>query len=422
MVDKPESGLRNHRIEYVDESTTGTAPSNPSWNLFSDTVRSFEWSPDTDVEAQRGLGDADPNAFYKGAETHELTVEYDLQQKTSSGNTLLDGSSNPNDAATDGIQRDSDQTLKSTHTVVDREDKTSITSEEAWSSSSHDTRIYTVGKGGYIDEVTLNGDPGSQNPVAVELSYQFEKIRSYQVDQPSSSTKLAVKSDDSGDTSQSLTVEDEGAGASESVSLSGTSLVSTTNSYGDIDALELDSETTGTVEVYVNTGSETTPSQGDKLSELPGSSAYNSTKGDLGIPALGSGSHASAIGQSYEIIVGDSVERPSGTNLAYDINSVSFNVSNNLETTERVDDIRMRIDVGEREATVDATVLGETESHTNILEHLQITENDVKWTLEGGSVQVDSAALTDPPSRTIEAGEAALSLDNTFTGKSVTLS
>lgn len=412
MVTNTEGGLRNHRLEFVRESSTGTPPSNPSWNLFSDTVRNFEWEPDTDIEEQRGIGDADPNTFYKGAETHDITVEYDLQQWFSS----------TGDAAYDGMARDADNLPTSTHTIVDREDKASISAGQTVNgSTSRDTRIYTVAKGGYIDEVTLSGDPGSQNPVSVELTYQFEKGRTYQVDQPSSSTTLAIQSTNSNDTSQTLTVEDEGASTTEDVSLNGKSLVSTSSSFSDIDALELDAETQGDVEVYVNTGSSSTPSKGDKLAVIYGSASYEDTVGDVGIPALGTGSHASAIGSSYEIIVGDTIERPSGTALAYDINSVELTVSNNLETSERVDDVTMRIDAGGRDTELDATIVGESESHQKILEHLQVTENNVKWTMTGGNLQVDNAALTDAGSRTIEAGDAAMTLDNTFTGKGLTI-
>lgn len=420
MVLRSEGGLRNHRTEYIRESTTGTAPSDPAWNLFSDTVRSLEWSPDAQIEEQRGLGDAAPNGFFRGPETHELTITYDLQQGVESGGS-------PQDASADGLERDSDQLLKNTHTLVDREDKTSLDSEETVNeSTSYDTRIYTVGKGGYVDEVVFTGDPGSQQPVQVELTYQFEKIRSYQIDQPSSATGLALESTDSSDTGLTVTIENEDAGKSEDVSLDGsdaTTLVgSTTTDFADIDAIELGSEATGDIKVYINDGSTSTPTKGDQLATIPGQSTYNSIEGDLGVPALGSGSHASALGSSYEIFLGDTIERPSGTSTwAYDISSYEMTVSNNLETSVRSDSMRQRISIGQQDSEVSATLMGETESHSQIIEHLQGTTNDIVWTLDNSILQLDSAVLMDAPSRTIEAGQAMLSLDCGFTGSGITV-
>lgn len=416
MVLRSEGGLRNHRTEYVQETTTGTTPSDPSYSLYSDTVRSFEWSPDAQIEEQRGLGDAAPAGFFRGPEAHELTITYDLQQGVESGGS-------PQDASADGLERDSDQLLKNTHTFVDREDKTSLDSEETINgSTSHDTRIYTVGKGGYVDEVTFSGDPGSQQPVQVELSYQFEKIRSYQIDQPSASTKLALESTDSSDTSVTVTVENEDAGTTEDISLDGsdaTTVVSSTETFGDIDAISLGSETTGDVNVYVNDGSETTPSKGDQLATIPGSDTYNGIEGDLGVPALGNGSHASALNSSYELFLGDTVERPSGTNLGYDISSVEMTVSNNLETAVRSDSMRQRIHIGNQDVEVTANIVGETESHSLILSHLQKTSNNIDWTLSNTTLRASNAVLMDSPSRTIESGQASLSLDAGFQSEGI---
>ncbi len=83
MSKSQESGILSDRIEYVTESTVGEAPSDPSWKLFSDVIKSFDWTPDAQVEAQRGLGSADPYGYNAANESHELTVTYDLQQSIS---------------------------------------------------------------------------------------------------------------------------------------------------------------------------------------------------------------------------------------------------------------------------------------------------------------------------------------------------
>lgn len=411
-----EGGLRSHRTEFVRESTTGTTPSDPGWNAYSDTVRSIEWAADAQIEGRRGLGDAAPANFYNSLESHEVTITYDLQQWFTSGGSAQD-------AAYDGLTRDSDNQIPNTHSFVDREDKSSISAGQTVNgSTSYATRIYTVGKGGYLDEVTIGGDPGSDQPVTVELSYQFEKVRSYQVDQPSSSTELVAKSTDSNDTTQTLTVEDEGAATSATFTLNGTSIVAsdTSVSFDNIDAVELDAETDGDVELYINDGTNSSPTQGDQLTTLRGKNSY-SGEGDLGVPALGAGSHAGSIGSSYEQIIGDTVERPAGTSLAFSINSVEFAVSNNVETNTRLGGTRLRIHDGPQDVEVSATVLGESESHQQIIDHLQAKENTVRWTMDGGNIEADNAAITDVGDRSIESGQAMMTLDNTFTGQGVTI-
>jgi len=404
MVTKAESGIQNHRTEFVRETTTGTTPVNSSWNFFSDVIRSFEWAPDAQIEEVRSIGSADVAEFHKGPESHEITVSYDLQQWISS----------TGDASYDGIARDIDNLLPATHTVIDREDKSSISAGETVNgSTSLDTRIYTVGRGGFISDVTVTGDPGSDQPVIVELTYTFEKVRGYQIDQPSAVTTLEVASSTVSDTTQSVTIEDENAGTTETIALNGTTAQTTVASFSDIDSLSLDSETEGDVTL--------SESAGDDLAIIYGSTTYNGVEGDLGTTPLGTGSHASAVGTSYETFIGDTVERPMGTDLAYDVNSAEISVGNNLDTLPRNDSYKQRIYVGNRDVSLTATVVGESESHTAILQHLQNAENDVKWTLTGGSLTVNSALLTDVGARTIDAGSANLTLDNTFTGKGITV-
>lgn len=257
------------------------------------------------------------------------------------------------------------------------------------------------------------------------MTYQFEKIRSYQIDQPSSSTLLAFESTDSSDTSLSIDVENEGAGTTETVSLDGsdaTTVVSSSSNFSDIDSISLQSESTGDIKVYVNSGSQTTPSKGDQLATIPGSDTYNGIEGDLGVPALGNGSHASALNSSYELFLGDTIERPDGTTTwAYDISSIEFTVSNNLETSVRSDSMRQRINIGNQDVEVSASIMGETESHSQIIEHLQKTSNQIDWVLDNSELRATGAVLTDPPSRTVEAGQASMGLDATFSGTGVTV-
>lgn len=404
-----EGGLRNQRIEVARETTTGVFPNDPDYGTYSDTITSFEWSPSPGIAERRGLGSPDVDEFYNGPEEHEITVEYDLQR------FLVDSNGDPLDYAGDGVVRDGNNALPNTHAVVNREENLDVPADETVNgSNSKDTRLYVVGVGGYISEVGLNGDPSSDQPVTVSLTYQFEKVREYQVDQPDASTSLELVSTSDDDTFDVEVESDDGA-TTETITLSGTTTASGTESFETIDALDLQGEPTGDITV-------TESGTGDDLAVIRGANFYGHGEGDEGIPALGAGSHASAIGSTYETILDDTLERPTGTPQAHEINSVELTVSNDISSRERLNTPRMSMSVGNREVSLATTVVGPTESVKKAEQALGNVANNIVWTLDGGSITVENAPLTDFGGVSKTEGEAAMSLDNTFTGETVSVS
>lgn len=390
-----ESGIRSYRIEYVAESTAGVAPANPSWNLYSDTVQNFTASSGLEIAERRGIGNVDVENFEPGREEPSFTVTYDAQQDLSA------------DAANDGLTRDTDNCLPNTHTILARQTLAS------GGVDGGGERLYTVVLGGYIGTVNISGDPGSTAAVPVELTYSAEKIRSYKFDQPADGTAFNVQSSDAGDTSQTLTIEDD-TGTTEAVSLSGTSAVTTTKTdWASLDAAELDAETAGDVTIEDDSG--------NVLATLYGTDTYSGAEGDLGVPVTDTGSHASAIGSAYENFLGDTVERPSGTDIGENLSSVELTVENNLEVQPR-NIRRPQISPGIREIMVSANVFGTAESHDAIIENLQATENNIVWTLTNTTITVSNAVLTSPGERAPTAEEAFMELSNEFTGQGITLS
>lgn len=414
MAVKPEGGLNLGRIEYVRESTIGTTPADPAWSKFSDVVTEVTFTPNGNQAGRRGINTSAPwdvDSFTPGGQQTEentISISYYLQQGFKSG-----GSSQ--DAANDFFERDADGQFLNTHSIVHRDERTT------GGADSGGIRIYAVSRGAYPSNATVSGDPNTEDPVMVEAEYSAEKIRFYKIDQPSSSTTLTVVSSDSGDTSQTVTIEDEGAGTSEDVSLNGTTVVSTTNTFGDIDAIEVDAETAGDVTVSVNDGTTASPTEGQQLFILDGTSTYDGGEGDLGVPALGNGSHASDIGSSFEEFIGDLVERPSGTTLEEIISSTEFSVENNLETTSRHDSARPAIFRGNRGIQVVVDLVGEDGSWDQVREHLTGVENNVKWTLDNTTLQADSAQLTDVGDITYSTGDAFINVGATFEGQGVTV-
>jgi len=403
-----EGSIRQQRIEAVREATPGTFPADPSFLAYSDTMTTIDWSPSPGVEERRGLGDPDVDTFHNGPEEHEVTVEYDLQK------FLVDGNGDPDDLAGDGVIRDGNNDLPNTHSLLVREENLAVpASETVNGATGKDTRLFLVGEGGRVESVTLSGDPSSQQPVTVELTYAFEKVREYQIDQPGTDDTIDITNN--GTASVDVTIEDEGAAASETNTVGAGATVTTVASFTDIDAVALADDVDGDVEI-----SETT--SGDTLAVIRGSDFYGHGEGDEGVPALGAGSHAGMIGNSFETILDDTLERPAGTALAYEYNSVEFVVENDIETREQMGTPRMAMSAGNRTVEVSATVVGPTESVQNAEQALGNQSGTFRWTLNGGFVEAVDARLTDFSGVSKTEGEAAMSLDNTFTGETVNVS
>lgn len=397
-----ESGLRPERTEFVRESTAGTTPDNPSWNLYSDNARTLDPTIDPQKEAQRGRGSADPVGFFVGTEADSLTVVYDLQTWFSASG----------DAAYDGLARTTDQRLPNTHTVVRRMEQNDLSASNTVNgSTSKDSRQYFVGKGGYIDEVVITGDPTSPLPILVELTYEFEKGRVIQVDQPGSSTTIDVVSTDAND-SGTVTLEDEGAGTSEDVTISANGTATSTSSFSDLDAIELSAEQSGDITIAENGG--------DNLAVIKGQTSYDHGEGDLGIPALGTSSHASANGTAYELYHDDVIERPAGTTLAEGIETTELTVSNNVDGTEQNGTPRRALSAGDRDVSISATIFGETEYVDAVVDMLTSTSNTFKWTFDGGNLQATNAQLMEVTG-TEEPSQSKKMTDATFESEGLTV-
>jgi len=395
----PESGNRPQRIEYVRETTRGEVPDNPEWNTYSDHIVSWwDWEPDANKTAEQPAGEADPDFTDAGSETHEASISYWLQK------WLVDGSGNPQDAAADGMLLSEDNSYINTHSVVSRMDISSNGADGAG------YRVYHVGKGGAVTEVTLPFEVDEGNPVQPELSYQFEKFRTYRIDQPSASTTLEVTNN--GTSSVDVTIEDEGAATTETITVSGGSSQTSVETFSDIDAVELSTDVDG--DVVVTDGSGTT------FITIEGSDSYT-TEGDLGVPALGSGSHASAIGTDY-VIFNDDTYQYSTEEIAAEIISGELTVSLESDDNARVGSARRNINTTGRRTTWSATVAGESTSVDQVADYLTNTVFDIEWVASEGTVTGPDAEYFSPGSSDFEAGSGKNERSLTLQSSGITIS
>lgn len=402
-LESVESGIRAGRTEFVRETTVGTTPSDPDWLRYSDAYQTVTPEPTASISPRRRVGSYDVQNFNAGAEDHSLSIEYDLQRAIESGST--------NDASFDGLARSSDGTMQSTHSYLQRDNLGGS------GNLGGGIRGYTVGKGGKIDSVNLSGEPGEGNPVMVTLDYLFEKMRFYVIHQPSGSVNVTVSSSDANDT-MDITIEDDGAGTSETLTLNGTTDVVGTASFSSIDAVELASRPTG--DITVEDGS------GNTITVIKGSSSHDDREGDLGVPALGNGSHEGALGTSYEVFLGDTVERPSGNTGEFldtntRINSFEITVNNNIAANAHVGSIGKELSEGPREIEVSATLFGEKTSFEAAEQHLQVVEETIKWDTTNDTIEVTDAVLRDLGSIGKESEQQVMMVDNTFEGQGITL-
>jgi len=395
----PESGNRPQRIEFVREDSRGVTPSDPDWNTYSDHIINWwDWEPDANKNDEQPAGAMDPDFTQPGSETHEATISYWLQQ------WLVDGSGNAQDAAADAMLLSDDNDFNNTHSVVSRMEVASGGADDAG------YRVYHVGKGGAPTEVTLPFEVDEGTPVAPELSYQFEKFRTYRIDQPSSSTTLEVTNN--GSTSVDVTIEDEGASTTETISVSSGSTATTTGEFGDIDAVELSTDVDGTVEV--GDGSGTT------FVTIHGSDEYT-TEGDLGVPALGAGSHASQIGSDYVVFNDDSYGF-STDDIAAEIISGELVVSLEVEDNGVVGTSRRNIYPTGRRATWAATVAGASESVDHVVDYLTGASFDIEWTADEGTVTGPSAEHFSAGTSDFETGSGKHERELEFQSKGVQIS
>lgn len=417
MTESLEAGIRPYRLEFVRESTEGVTPDNPSWQYYSDRARTVEPVLNPQAAAQMGLGEVDPENHLTATEQHQFTVSYDLQQ------WFTDGSGNAQDAAYDAIQRDADNGIPNSHTIVRRIDQSGIAAGNTVNgSNSKDTRQYYVAKGAKAN-ATIAGDPSNADPDLVTLSYEAEKGRLYQIDQPEDAA-LEISSSDSSDTNVDVNIEGtdtNDTSVTETIttdSTDGTTTVTGTTTFRTIDAIELGSETTGNISV--------SESGSDQLAIIYGAAAYDHGEGDLGVPTTGTGSHASAIGSAYAIFHNDTVKDGAGNAVADNIVSVEASVSNEFETPARDSGPRRTIVATNRVAELANTVYGETEHYQNTVDSVRSIGDHVDWTYIDtsgstlGTLRFADAQATEV-SATEEAGQGVKETEITLQSQGVVI-
>jgi hypothetical protein len=269
-------------------------------------------------------------------------------------------------------------------------------------------------KGCHPDSMTVPFETEDGSPIEQELSFQAEKVRQYDISQPSAGTTLEVNNN--GTTSVDVTLENDDASTSETLTVSGGATQTTTATFSEIDVVELSTDTDGTVEV--------TDGSGTTFVTIDGSDSYAAGEGDLGIPALGSGSHASAIGSDYIRFLDDTLSVP---NFESDVEIVSgeMSVETGIESNARSGGIGQNIHSTNWTYTVTASLAGSKVSVDAAQNYLQESTGTVSWdesTATANSIDFNNAFIQSPGSYTKEAGNGKMVMDLTFEAETITVS
>jgi hypothetical protein len=390
-----ESGLQQTRVEWVAETTPGEFPTDPSWNAFSPELTEFSYSTDGNKEARETLGQVDPADHDRAQESATATLSYRQARFP------VDPSGNVVDPIAYPIVTDASEDYPS-HTVVGRREVA------AGGAAGAGFREFAVLSGARPVGASFDGDPSATEPIPQELSYEAERARTHIVHQPAGEETLVIRSSDASDTNE-VVIESEDGTTTDTVTLPGAdpNAGTTTESFGDIDAIEVQGEHAGDIQVGTDDGSGAIDTE---LLETPlTGSNTDGVDSIAGVPALGDGSHADPISEEGPQFLGtDATWTPYGlTDDDNRVHSLSLDVERDVDRNAQQTTRRETIDVGTRSTSVDADLGGPYQTASKIAAHHRDQEGDLVWTFDNGeTITLKNAVLVDAPDFTRTAGDS----------------
>ena len=411
-----ESGLKNFAAGWVRETDTGLTPSNPAWARFSDSLQSITWSPEITVVPIRGLGVLDPTSFSRTTESHGLTLSYYTQQPLNAG------------ALNDGLNRDADNLLGASHSVLIRESRTVDGGVLDGGQS-----IFTHLVGGWIESVVLDGQVGTGEPILVTLGYQGELGRSYRIDQPKAATVMvSAVSTAAADTGSTKKVTIEGRVGNnlkdtEELTLNGSSKVTGTKAFASISAVYWSGSKDPVGRINITT--DETGKASSIIAVIDGTASGEVAKG---VPLQGTTGlfPPAALIADPEYWGQDEAAITYGTGAVVEtgglLRSWSLSIANDLRQEPQAGSRRQVIIPQFRTAEFSVETAGPSETHERIERLVKGGALDLKLALDGGgtnkNITLTNAELTAGPVRSYEVGEGIIVVSATYTGKGITVS
>jgi hypothetical protein len=285
------------------------------------------------------------------------------------------------------------------HTLVYRREVTTGGNDDAG------FREYVVGLGARVSSATFPGDAADSRPILLNTEYEASYGRTHLIHQPSSATTLDIVSTSTEDNFDVI-VEDEDAGTTETVTLNGTTTQTTTSTFDNIDAIWCDAEPVGDISV--------TDGSGTDILEDPLAGTDSDGRGgyELGVPPLGSGSHASAIGtdpRDFHFLGtnqtwGGSSAAPSAGN-AGGVESADLTVEVDMEVEPRTGSPYPAVIPNTRTVTVDLPTRGAYETYVAKQRQMDGYAADFVYEYPGSGSGGTPATITAKNAQTADADD-----------------
>jgi len=421
-----------YAIETQDARGRPVTPDNPSWRLYSTVVRNTEPSPEKEFGHRTGIGRLVPFDKNQAQESHEMTVEYELER------AFVDGNGDPIDPFADAAVLTDDNAIGVTHSFYQRVIQGMVqprnTVHAKWfarddvDASDHPTgavpeadsrprRKVIYGRGGIPEEPTLGVNADDDSLAIVEYGYQYRKMRAYETNDPNGSSPLHVMSDDQADTGAPVTIENEDASTAETVSLDGadaTTPVTTTTGFGEVERINVPDEHDGAILVFDDDGA----GNADQLiGVVKGANRYDGIEADHGPAALGSGSFDTgetlerkqyALGAELYWCGEPVADYHQGTSV-----ELSFDLGDEPATNTGFGIPRQ---AGALEVSAEVTAFGETASHDSYNDFLEGRMGVLELRLNDADVTLPLASPSEGGPAAREEGEAFLVPETTFVG------
>lgn len=432
-----EGGVRPQNVYWVEETTDENrrpvAPADPQYKLISNTVTTFDPSPQMEPDTRMGLGRVAPHDANRMQESHEVSITYDLERFP------VDGSGNAVDPYALAARRNADNQIGATLSLLHVwETDGQITAESTLheyyftnrgfahptgtdpGASPRRARMETHARGMIPSEAPLPFQPGDSSVISIESSWTGPEIRKYEFDQPADAGEtLVIRSTDAGDTGVTVTVEATDGSSQEELTLDATDAAAnyvTTSAAMSSLRVSTDGTHVGNVEVYAEDGSATgTP--GQLLAVIFGENEYDGIEADSGVPMLGSGGSFEDPGAttwSPQTTIGSDVSFD-GDSLGEVVTGATLTVSNDIAENNTSSGRFLDLRGTTQEITLEASFYGETDSYRALQDHLSMREGEVRMRLTDGEVVVPRVKNTDPGTPANEEGTATAVVEAVYT-------
>lgn len=396
-TDTPEHTSLPGYFAFGAEDSLTEPESDPDEQLFSDRVYEFIANPGMQYDEEQVAAQLDNQDQERTVEDPELSIQYGLQRFP------VDSNGDSTGPLGDAIVTDDYNRPQNDRYVVERQ-------ENPGGNDNAGVYVWTVGLGCRPATASSDLDPSAGNPILIDYEFQPQLVRTYRIHQLSSAESLTpTSSEPAADSDIDVTIEDEGANQSVTVGMGDST---DTDEFDEIARVWLSDEPEGDVTLESDNSSTT-------VMVITGGLSYSDddqpVDGDRGVPPIGSGSRGSSPSGDFEYFRGDTLERPSSTDIASRTYSAGWTIEWDYGTDPVHTSRHPTNDPVGRTVTLEADVGGPFVSHEHMVDSLTADQADIVHTLDGGTLTFNGTYLSNVGNRTRDGEGNVVQLDVAWT-------